>query len=211
MPASGQSRRMRPSNIRYTQDSIGSRFTDGSFLSDTFDQLLNRRISVDELEWIEVVRESSLYWALTGNRRLYLFRKLEDLGEVHTIPVRELSLSDYGVRRRFDHRNTTSCDGLDIELRQAETEGHIRSVIESWKASKTINRNTNGNIQLLTSRHLPTEVSSNSAPSVNRNDIALDIPFSKEDDNTASHCGKKSFACAAVTVGLLILLIWLLA
>ena len=161
---------MRPRNIRYTQDSIGSRFTDGRYLSDTFDQLLNRRISVDELEWIEVVEVRSLYWALTGNRRLYLYRKLEDLGEIHKIPVHEMSLSDYGVRRRFENRDTTTCDGLDIEMRQPQAERFINRAIEQWKASRMPTRNLNEISRIHGQRHLPTAEASHRATSTDRND-----------------------------------------
>src|SRR6218665_2110788 len=170
MAPSGQPRWMRPRNIRYTQDSIGSRFTDGRYLSDTFDQLLNRRISVDELEWIEVVEVRSLYWALTGNRRLYLYRKLEDLGEIHKIPVHEMSLSDYGVRRRFENRDTTTCDGLDIEMRQPQAERFINRAIEQWKASRMPTRNLNEISRIHGQRHLPTAEASHRATSTDRND-----------------------------------------
>src|SRR6218665_1259095 len=138
MAQSGQLRRMRPNSIRYTQDSIGSRFTDGRYLSDVFEQLLNRRISVEELWLIEVVEERFLHWALSGNRRLYLYQKLENLGQVGTIPVRELSLSDYLVRQRFAERRTTTSDGIMIKMRQPEADLNINRAIYRWRSSSTI-------------------------------------------------------------------------
>lgn len=182
MAPSRQSLRLRPRDIRFTQDSIGSRFTDGRYLSDTFEELLNRRISVDQLEWIEVVEERSLYWALTGNRRLYLYRKLEDLGEVNTIPVREMSLSDYGVMRRFDNRNTTSCDGLDIELRQPQAERYINRAVQRWKTSRLLTRNLNEIPRIHKPHHLPTETSDR-ATSFDRNNpnrFSAQNSFNKE-------------------------------
>src|SRR6218665_474357 len=166
MAPSGHSR-MRPSDIRYSQDSIGSRFRDGRYLSDTFDQLLNRRISVDEVESIEVVEVRSLYWALTGHRRLYLYRKLEDIGELHTIPVRERSISDYSVKRRFENINTTNCNGLDIEMRQPQAEQIINRTIGQWKASRMNIRNLNETSRIHGQRHLQTETSRR-APSSDR-------------------------------------------
>src|SRR6218665_1138556 len=131
-------RRMRPSDILYTQDSIGGRFTDGRYLSDVFEQLLNRRISVEELGVIEVVEERLLHWALSGNRRLYLYQKLQNLGQVSTIPVRELSLSDYWVRQRFAERKTTTSGGFMIKMRQPEADLNINRAIERWRASSRI-------------------------------------------------------------------------
>src|SRR6218665_3910288 len=131
-------RRMRPSDILYTQDSIGGRFTDGRYLSDVFEQLLNRRISVEELGVIEIVEESFLYWALTGNRRLYLYQKLENLGQVSTIPVRELSLSDFWVRQRLAERKTTTSDGIMIKMRQPEADLNINRAIDRLRSSSTI-------------------------------------------------------------------------
>ena len=90
------SERLRPSDIRFTQDSIGSRFTDGSYISNTFHDLLFGLKSTDDIDDIEVVQQDGVWWAITGNRRLYVYRRLQDLGVVTTIPVRVRSLSEHG-------------------------------------------------------------------------------------------------------------------
>ena len=51
------------------------------------------------------------WWALTGNRRLYLYKALEEVGAISTVPVLEYSL---GTRiKRF----TTDCEGAGIKVR----------------------------------------------------------------------------------------------
>jgi len=79
--------RLDPINIRFTQDSIGGQFTDGRKLEDTFKELLYGRLSVDEIESIEVINQDSSWWATMGNRRLYIYQKLRRLGIISSIPV----------------------------------------------------------------------------------------------------------------------------
>lgn len=129
----GCRQRLRPGNIRFTQDSVGSRFTDGRFVSDTFHQLLDGRISVDDIPAIETVVDGGEWWAVTGNRRLYVFRLLETLGVVQTIPVDVMSMGSYDVRRRFGDRKTTPCEGRTIEMRQSEAERRINQAIREWQ------------------------------------------------------------------------------
>ena len=80
--------RIDPANVRYSQDTIKGQFGDGKEIGDTFHQLLNRDISVDDIPPIQVIKdESGVYWAHTGNRRLYVFKRLQSLGIVSDIPV----------------------------------------------------------------------------------------------------------------------------
>lgn len=132
----GNRQRLRPGDIRFTQDSVGSRFTDGRFVSDTFHQLLDGRIRADDIPAIEAVVDGGKWWAVTGNRRLYVFRLLETLGVVQTIPVDVMSMNSYDVRRRFGDRKTTSCEGRTVEMRQPEAERRINQAIREWQKTR---------------------------------------------------------------------------
>ena len=122
-----------PSEIRFTQDSICGRFTDGMFISDTFSQLLNGKITPNQIEDIEVVWNNDAWRAITGNRRLYLYRKLQELGVVSLIGVRMRDLSEPGVLSQLINRSTTNCDGVSIYCRQSRADDHIDRHIEQWR------------------------------------------------------------------------------
>ena len=127
------SERLRPSDIRFTQDSIGSRFTDGSYISNTFHDLLFGLKSTDDIDDIEVVQQDGVWWAITGNRRLYVYRRLQDLGVVKTIPVRVRSLSEPGVRNQLNNRRTTDCDGVKAVCRQSKADTRMDQMVKEWR------------------------------------------------------------------------------
>ena len=127
------SERLRPSDIRFTQDSIGSRFTDGSYISNTFHDLLFGLKSTDDIEVIEVVQQDGVRWAITGNRRLYLYRRLQDLGVVTTIPVRVRSLSEPWVRNQLNNHRTTNCDGVKAVCRQSKADTRMDQMVKEWR------------------------------------------------------------------------------
>src|SRR6218665_224049 len=143
MAPSGTRIEICPRKIRYTQDSIKEEFTDGRHMSDTLEALLYSHLSVDDLEPIEVVREYGKWWALTGNRRLYLYRKLEELGVIHTITVVTASRDNDWVQNQLMRRKTTDCEGVAIRLRGNQSGWRINQVVEEWKASQRNNRYTN--------------------------------------------------------------------
>ena len=78
---------LKPSEIRFTRDKIESEFANGRKLTDTFEELLYKRIPTKFIEDIEVVYVDGAWWALTGNRRLYLYKRLEKLGVISKISV----------------------------------------------------------------------------------------------------------------------------
>lgn len=78
---------MAPSEIRFTQDSISEQFRSGQSLENTFRQLLNGQTSVASIGALQVVYYEGKYWVVSGNRRLYLYRKLQEKGRLSTVPV----------------------------------------------------------------------------------------------------------------------------
>lgn len=143
--APGGMTRLHPEYIKFTQDSIKAQFMDGRELSSTLEDLLYGRKTVDDIPPIEVVEdlEDCGWWALTGNRRLYLYRKLEQLGVVETIPVIEVAIWDYGVSDRLNQRRTTFCDGRDIRLRGSQGEWRINQIIDRWRVLRPFATNRN--------------------------------------------------------------------
>ena len=113
--------RLSPSDIRFTQDSIAGRFYDGRDLSVTFQALLSGRLTVDVITPIQVAYIDGLYWARTGNRRLYLYRELESLGVIQTIPV--TNEDDSLIRC-----NTSNDGGRTIRCRDSTTAWRISNI-----------------------------------------------------------------------------------
>lgn len=131
---------LRPHDVRFSQDSISSRFTNNSYLTSTFHDLLTRKLTPFDIQPIEVVQIGGLWWALTGNRRLYLYRKLEELGVIKNIPVICKSVNDNQVQRQLNFRMTTVTNGKTIECRQPQAQAIIRSMIEEWKKQQNDER-----------------------------------------------------------------------
>jgi len=87
--------KLRPSDITFSQDSVGSKFQDGNSLQDTLEELRSGRLKVEDIEKIKITWHSHWkaspgqprWWTFTGNRRLTLFRILEREGRLDDIVV----------------------------------------------------------------------------------------------------------------------------
>ena len=103
---------LRPRDILYSQDSIGSRFSnEGKSLSDTFRDVVEERIELDDLlKDMTVVWHRGYYWTISGNRRLFVLRQLEQHGYVGTVKV-ICSASDV-----FRRQVTKYCNFLSKQL-----------------------------------------------------------------------------------------------
>ena len=75
-----QSQTMKPSDIRYSQNTIKSRFVNGTEVTSMLTRLLTREIAVSSIKHIEVRRHdeddelNGKYFAVDGHRRLYIFK-----------------------------------------------------------------------------------------------------------------------------------------
>lgn len=125
--------RLSPSSIFYSQDSISGRFCRGGPISITFEQLLYNEIGVDDIEPITVIWRWNKWWTLTGNRRLYIYKKLEELGIATDIPVIVGNLNNLHVCHTFNVRFTTTNGGADIRIRRAREEGEIERLATQWR------------------------------------------------------------------------------
>lgn len=125
-----------PKDIKYTQDSIKAQFRDGRELTSTLEDLLYGRKTVEDIPRIEVVEELDPYegfLAMTGHRRLYLYKKLEQLGVVEKIQVFEWPFMNYWSSDRINERKPTFSD---IRLRGSQGELRINQVIDRWRSSR---------------------------------------------------------------------------
>lgn len=77
--------RKKPSQIRYSQDSIAFYWKDNERpIGETLDQLLNCEIALDKIPKITVSHRKNILYT-SDNRRLWVFKTLEKLGECETI------------------------------------------------------------------------------------------------------------------------------
>lgn len=80
-----------PSRIYYSQDSISNKFGKstkhaGVLIGETLDDILNGDCSIHDIDPIRVVRRHGVY-VTEDNRRLWIFKKLEEKGECSKVPV----------------------------------------------------------------------------------------------------------------------------
>lgn len=104
---------MYPSNIRFTHDSIQSNFSDGHSIPETFRQILWKKLTVEDLPLIEVMKYGGEWFVVRGNRRLFLFQELEKRGLVSQVKVQTRNFDQY----LFQTQHTTSNKGKTILIR----------------------------------------------------------------------------------------------
>lgn len=83
--------RLAPSDIYYSQSSISNCFTAaseyaGNSIGDTVDDIMLKRYRIDDIPNISVVKKGDV-WVSADNRRLWVFKTLESLGQCARISV----------------------------------------------------------------------------------------------------------------------------
>ncbi|CAC5413378.1 unnamed protein product [Mytilus coruscus] len=107
---------LKPSDIFYTQDSISNYFGKSTshsdtHIGDTLDELINGTADVTSIPRIRVFCLNGK-WFTPDNRRLWVFRKAEKHGILHSIPVYEISICE------VDPDKFTSCnEGSSVSVR----------------------------------------------------------------------------------------------
>ena len=96
---------LKPSDVRYTHDTIPAQFHDGRTLISTMKDLLYERVEIrlgdGDVPPIEVMqteeteggKSGKMWYVVNGNRRLYVFRRLEKCGALQEMQV---------VTRKYD-------------------------------------------------------------------------------------------------------------
>ncbi|XP_078481569.1 uncharacterized protein LOC144742631 [Ciona intestinalis] len=112
-----------PAEIRFLQDSIGPYFRSGGSVNECIYDILKGRSDINTFPKIRIVKHGNLFWSL-DNRRLYIFRVLEERGHIRTITARLLP------EFRFDEDKFTSKNnGVSIYLRGGhKTLSHSKNV-----------------------------------------------------------------------------------
>ncbi|XP_077974352.1 uncharacterized protein LOC144429973 [Styela clava] len=115
---------LKPSEIRFTQDSIAERFQDGGLLDDAIYNIQAEELSPGDFPPIKVVRKNGKLYSF-DNRRLYIFRVCEYEGIIDEIPVQMVESS----RLREDRFTTkTARVTIVVRQRQEETKPHYRKL-----------------------------------------------------------------------------------
>ena len=152
---------LRPSEIFYSQDSIKSRFGNNTrhgntCIGETLDQLLNGHSNVESIPNISVVQRNGK-WFTSDNRRLWVFRKAEEIGFLKTIYVNKI----YYIK---DDKFTAENGGPSIRVRGGSPGG---SLWRTWKpkrlsTTKThVNYNSNRVAQKYHQSHVEYDVRKN--------------------------------------------------
>lgn len=111
---------LRPSEIRFKQDSIKQEFQNGIGVNETALHLCAGEISASDFPTIRVAKKDNKYYSC-DNRRLYVFRVAEYRGAVSYIRVR------MARRHTFDEDLfTTKDDGRKVKVRSDRTLAHCK-------------------------------------------------------------------------------------
>nr|XP_006815542.1 PREDICTED: uncharacterized protein LOC102808134 [Saccoglossus kowalevskii] len=124
---------LKPSEIYYLHDSIDCRFQDGTHILDTFRELLYKTINPSLIRKIAVHNTNGKWRAYAGNRRLYIFRRLERLGVVDYITAWQVWRVDPDAWRK---RETTQNGGTSVQIRNdPQFNAKINRIINEWRTS----------------------------------------------------------------------------
>lgn len=127
---------LRPSVIRYSHDSIGCKFSNGLPLTSVFAHLISGSLEVADLPRVHVLNINGHFWAVTGNRRLYLYRMLEEVGVVETISVTKSSVSP--TSKAFKKQFTNGCGGMEISCRQNSLRPSLVEIVSDWQSGQDV-------------------------------------------------------------------------
>ena len=76
------------------------------------------------------------FWTVTGNRRLYLYRMLEEVDVVETISVNKTSVSP--TSKLFKRKFTNACNGKRIDCRQKSLQPSLNKIVSGWESGQDV-------------------------------------------------------------------------
>ena len=125
--------KLAPSVIRFSQDSISNTFCDntyhaGQYIGETLDEIVRDPYTVDVIPNISVFNKDGK-WFTSDNRRLWVFKKAEELGILSSIYVYVTFEIDY-------YKFTTTSNGRCIRVRRNNPGGHL------WQRERQRRMNT---------------------------------------------------------------------
>ncbi|KAL4219824.1 hypothetical protein ACF0H5_020236 [Mactra antiquata] len=131
---------LKPSEVRYTHDQVTAHFHDGRSMISTFIALLYGKVEIrlggNDVPPIEVMqtdeiengRDGKIWYVVNGNRRLYVFRRLERCGALTTMQV---------IARKYD---AIEMDKHFLTRNHGRTISITNDATISAKFSKEVNR-----------------------------------------------------------------------
>lgn len=177
---------LRPSEIRFSQDSIGNTFGNytlhrGIYIGQTLDDILSGHCNVQLIPSISVIKRNG-QWFTSDNRRLWVFQEAEKRGKCDDIHAYETTYIN------FD-KFTTCNEGRSVRVRR-DPGGYL------WRRTPTI---TNKSMALKTSHEsvYNKRTSSNSKATSGMNENKQTIyPFSQY----SAECGNSENKEADLTI-----------
>lgn len=103
---------MKPSEIYFSQDSIKNTFEYGQSIHDTLKMCQEDPMAIHQIPTMRVCMKNGKWFTL-DNRRLWIFRRLEEGGHITNVDVNVVS-SDRLRARKF----TTTNGGVSVRIRQ---------------------------------------------------------------------------------------------
>ena len=136
-------KKLAPSQIRYNQDSISNRFGDnihhaGQYIGETLDEIIRDPSRANRIHRITVVKKHGKWFTL-NNRRLWVFKKAEELGILSSINV---NVKKRNKKLKF----TTKCDGEYVLIRGGSCYGHLWRSLERQMIKENRDQQGGGNI-----------------------------------------------------------------
>jgi len=112
---------LRAKDIRWCQDTINLRFGNGKLLADTLQELLRNPSNVQKLPVLEVVQRGEDFYAVNGNRRLWVLKEYSAIQEMKgrsplSVRVKVLSYDRLAPQSWFKERFSTCCEGTQVEI-----------------------------------------------------------------------------------------------
>ena len=133
---------LKPADIRYTHDQIPAHFNDGRSMLSTFVGLLYKKIEIKfggrDVPPIEVMqteeRHQKLWFVVNGNRRLYIFKRLQKCGAITDMQVVARKYDSLEMDKHF----LTRTQGRTISVvNDATLNSKIATEVRQWKEWKT--------------------------------------------------------------------------
>ena len=127
-----------PSELRYTQNSIKHSFSNGVNLENSLWRLLRNvnevQSRIENVPKMRVVEyETGVYYVVSGNRRLYLFQKMESAGIIKDVEVIAVPIDT----TRFARQHTTACEGKYVKVRGCRNmDARLSHVVQKYEQKK---------------------------------------------------------------------------
>ena len=141
---------IKPSEIRYTHDQITTHFTDGRTMLSTFVGILYGKIGIKfgnkDVPPIEVMqteeKHQNVWYVVNGNRRLYVFKKLQKCGAITNMQVVARKYDSLEMDKQF----LTRTQGRTISVvNDSALNSKMAAEVRRWKEWKAKQPTANGN------------------------------------------------------------------